>query len=275
MNEYREHFSEISGLIDTHAHLSMLQPDGISVEEGIAQLFAAGFGGIIDVGTDANDLSRRTNRFSRFERVRFAAGVWPYPHAIADPNRPLAELEAQIAETPQSLLAAVGECGLDRHRNKPETGADIAGEQKLFEGQLDLAMRLNLPIIIHSREAPEETARILADHPGVRGVIHSFSYGIPEARDFLNLGYYLSFTGVLTYKNAQNLREAIAFAPPDRILLETDAPFLAPLPFRGKPAHPCMILETYQFASNLLNIPLETLKNRIARNTADLFWSTA
>jgi TatD DNase family protein len=273
MNAYREKKekkSELTGLIDTHAHLAMLKRERDSeTETALAELFAEGFRGIIDIGTDADDLHRRQERFAGFEHIRFAAGIWPYPHAIADPFGQFAVLETQIASASPRGLAAVGECGLDRHHNK--AGSDLAGERRLFELHLDLAEKLNLPIIIHSRDAPDETRIILAEHPGVRGVIHSFSYGVPEARNFLNLGYYLSFTGVLTYKNAHNLREALAFAPLDRVLLETDAPFLAPQPFRGQPSHPGMILETYLCACALLGLPLEDLKNRIAANCAALF----
>ncbi|MDR0525829.1 MAG: TatD family hydrolase [Spirochaetaceae bacterium] len=271
MYEYPGKKTFFTGLIDTHAHLSMLKEDEVSREARVRELFDAGFGCIVDIGTEADDLSLRMADFAGFEGVRFAAGVWPYPQAITDPEGRLSTLEAQMAGAPRDSLAALGECGLDRHHNRPSAGADLAGERRLFEGHLHLAEKLNLPIIIHSREAFEETKAILASHSGPRGVIHSFSYGLPEARDFLNLGYYLSFTGVLTYKNAFNLREALIFAPRDRILLETDSPFLAPRPFRGKPAHPGMVLETYRCAAELLGLDLEDLKSRIAENCLNLF----
>jgi TatD DNase family protein len=107
-------------------------------------------------------------------------------------------------------------------------------------------------------------------------VIHCFSYGAAEARTFLDLGYHLSFAGNLSYKNARNLREALCFTPPDRLLLETDAPFLAPVPHRGKPSHPGMVAETYALAAELRGISLPSLAAQVSGNALSLFafaWS--
>ncbi|MFP3043707.1 TatD family hydrolase [Treponema primitia] len=272
-------------LIDTHAHLSMLDeydarfsaqrgipPTFPSTETRINELFASGFGGIIDIGTQAEDLPGRIAAFSRFERVRFSAGLWPDPENIAGRRERASQLEAHIAAAPPGLVVAVGECGLDHHQELPPgTELDKAGEAELLEMLLDLAGRLKLPIIIHSRDAPGETAAILAGHPEVRGVIHCFSYGKDEARSFLDLGYYISFAGNLTYKNAPNLREALPFVPQDRLLLETDSPFLAPVPHRGKPANPGMVAENYTLAAELRGISQKALGERIAENAENLF----
>jgi TatD DNase family protein len=136
---------------------------------------------------------------------------------------------------------------------------------------LDLAERRNLPVIIHSRDAAEETAAVLAGFPGIRGVIHCFSYGTTEARIFLNLGWHISFAGNLTYKNAGNLRETLCFVPPDRLLLETDSPFLAPVPHRGKPSHPGMVAENYALAAELRGVSLRSLAAGIRDNAISLF----
>jgi TatD DNase family protein len=272
-------------LIDTHAHLSMLDDfyARFSAQQGtpgefpgtaalINGLFAEGFGGILDIGTQAGDLPERIALFSRFERVRFSAGLWPDPENIAGRRELVPQLEAHIAVAPPGLVAAVGECGLDHHQELPPgTELDKAGETELLEMLLDLAGRLALPIIIHSRDAPEETAVILARHPGVRGVIHCFSYGKDEARKFLDLGYYISFAGNVTYKNAPKLREALLFVPQDRLLLETDSPFLAPVPHRGKPANPGMVVENYTLAAELRGIGLIALGEQIAENAENLF----
>ena len=140
-----------------------------------------------------------------------------------------------------------------------------------MELQLDLARRLKLPVIIHSRDAPGETAEILGSRPGVSGVIHCFSYGPAEARRFLDLGFFISFAGNLTYKNAAVIREACAMVPGDRLLLETDCPYLAPVPFRGKPAHPGMAAETYRLAAEIRAEDFETMSERIAVNVRNLF----
>jgi TatD DNase family protein len=257
--------------IDTHAHLSLLSGRGIPAEARLTELCATGFGGIIDVGTEADDLRGRIGAFARFEKVRFSAGIWPSPEAISGRNGRVRVLAGEIAAAPPGLIVAVGECGLDRHWTTVESGVDLAAEGELLEMQLDLARHLNLPIIIHSRDAATETAGILAAYPGVRGVIHCFSYGIPEAKRFLDLGYHISFAGNATYKNAISIREALGFVPSDRLLLETDSPYLAPVPYRGKSAEPGMVTETYALAAELRAVPLESLKEQIASNVRELF----
>jgi TatD DNase family protein len=257
--------------IDTHAHLSLLPQGAISGEARLFQLFQEGFGGIIDIGTEAADLQFRLKAFAQFDRIRFSAGIWPSKESIAARKRLIPCLEQHISTTPQGRLIAIGECGLDRHHNQVATGADLAGERELLEQHLDIAQRHKLPVIIHSRQSAKETGEILSLYPHVHGVIHCFSYGIPEAKSFLELGYYLSFAGTLTYKNAQGLREALQFVPLDRLLLETDAPYLAPQPFRGKPSEPGMVAETYRLAAALRQIPLEALQAAIAQNVSALF----
>jgi TatD DNase family protein len=265
-------------LIDTHAHLSMLddhnarfaaqrKPAGTfpGAETLVSGLFAAGFGGIIDIGTQVDDLPGRIAAFSQFERVRFTAGLWPDPPNIAGRREFVPRLESLIAAAPRGSVVAVGECGLDHHQELPPgVELDKAGEVELLDMLLDLAFRLDLPIIIHSRDAPGETAAALAKHPGVRGVIHCFSYGQEEARTFLDLGYHISFAGNLTYRNAHNLQEALPFVPEDRLLLETDSPYLAPTPHRGKPANPGMVAATYVLAADLRGITPGAMGERIA-----------
>jgi TatD DNase family protein len=272
-------------IIDTHAHLSMLDefnarfnaqkegsPAFVGAEALTKGLFDSGLGGIIDIGTRAEDLPPRIAAFSRFERVRFSAGLWPDPENIAGRRELVPHLERNIAAAEPGLVVAVGECGLDHHQSLPGgTELDKAGERELLEMLLNLAERRNLPIIIHSRDAPAETAAILAGFPGVRGVIHCFSYGAAEARTFLDLGYHISFAGNLSYKNARNLREALCVVPPDRLLLETDSPFLAPVPHRGKPAHPGMVAENYALAAELRGVSLETLAAGVRGNAVSLF----
>jgi TatD DNase family protein len=257
--------------IDTHAHLCQFASRGIPAEERLKGLFAEGFRGIIDIGTEAGDLRGRIDAFSGFERVRFSTGIWPSPEAIARRGELTALIEGQAGSVPRRLVVAVGEFGLDRHSNKAESGADLRGERELMELQMDLAKRLDLPVIIHSREAPGETAEVLAAYPEVRGEIHCFSYGKAEARAFLDLGYYLSFAGNLTYKNAGALREALCSVPPDRLLLETDAPYLAPVPYRGKPSDPGMVAETYKLAAELRGTDPETLGEQVRLNVRNLF----
>jgi TatD DNase family protein len=140
-----------------------------------------------------------------------------------------------------------------------------------MEMQLELARRLKLPVIIHSRDAPGETAEILGRYTDVRGVIHCFSYGGAEITAFLDMGHFISFAGNLTYKNADALRDACKAVPGDRLLLETDCPYLAPVPFRGKPADPGMVEENYKLAAELRGISVMALAEQITANVKELF----
>jgi TatD DNase family protein len=261
----------ITGFIDTHAHLGFLGERGIDAHECLNGLFEKGFGGIIDIGTEADDLAGRLAAFSRYERVRFSAGVWPSWEAAGSGPELVRELERQIRAAPKGLVVAVGECGLDYHQRTDKAGENREGAAELLLLQLDLAERLGLPVIIHSRDAPEDTIGLLSSRPGLPGVIHCFSYTKEEVRVFLNLGYYVSFAGSLTYKNAQNLRDALAYVPLDRLLLETDAPYLAPAPLRGKASDPGMVAHTYALAAGLLNMDIAALTGQIAANTQALF----
>ncbi len=261
---------------DTHAHLSSLTRPG--PEAMLEELFAPGgadggiaFGAILDVGTEADDLADRMERFGAWPRVRFSAGIWPSAEAIARRDEQMALLAAEVDAADRRKLAAIGECGLDRHWNRADNGADLAGEGELFDAQLRLALRRGLPVIVHSREAAEETARRIAAVPGTRGVIHCFSYTQAEAFRFLDLGLYLSFAGTITYKNSGDLRQALQAVPAERLLLETDAPYLAPVPFRGRPAGPGMIAHTYAAAAELRGVSVADLAALVARNAAELF----
>lgn len=256
-----------AGMFDTHAHLSYLAERGIDADACVSALFGAGFAGIIDIGTAAGDLPARMAAFAKFERVRFAAGCWPWKAAVAGRHEALALLEKTAAEA-GGALAAIGECGFDR-REHPE--ASVA-ERELFEGQMALARRLGLPLIVHSRDAPADTLDALARLDGVTALVHCFSYGPDEARAFVRLGCHISFAGNLTFKNAGLLRDAIRVVPLDRLLLETDSPFLAPVPHRGQSAHPGMVAETYRVAADVLGIPLDTLKPLVRRNAEALFF---
>ena len=257
----------LRALTDTHAHLSSLDERGIGADACLDALEAAGFGAILDVGTEPLDLAGRLSRFSRRRGVRFSAGIWPYAAVLGRLDAALAELEGAVAAAPAGAVAAIGECGYDRRENP----ASPREEAELFERQLDLARRLSLPVIVHSRDAAEKTLETLSQFPAVRGVIHCFSYTAAEAARFLALGFFLSFAGNLTYKNAENLRDALRAVPPERLLLETDSPYLAPVPHRGKPCHPGLVVETYRTAAAVLGVELEALREHVAANAAELF----
>ena len=269
--------------VDTHAHLSGLAKRGMDTHQILHGLFAEGFAGIIDISLEPGDLQNRMEEFSGYPKVRFASGLWPHAASIANRKKLVEELKRDILACSSSLavqqgndplrICALGEFGLDHHWNSEDHDGktDSAGERELMEMQMEAAQRLCLPVIIHSRDAAEETAQILFRYPQVRGVVHCFSYGPEEAKTFLGLGYYISFAGNITYKNAGIIQDACKVVPADKLLLETDCPYLAPVPHRGKPAHPGMVEECYKKAAEIRGTDIETLTAQITENVKALF----
>ena len=162
-------------------------------------------------------------------------------------------------------IIAIGEIGLDYHYSKENKDEQI----KLLERQLQMAEKYKMPVIIHSREATLDTLTILKKY-SVKGVIHSFSGSLETAKEYLKMGYLLGVNGVITFKNA-NIKEVIKEIPLDKIILETDSPYLTPEPFRGHKNSPAHILEIAKFVADLKNVSLEDLANITNQNIADLF----
>jgi TatD DNase family protein len=232
---------------------------------------------LLDIGTEPSDLRARTallgqggRDLSRASFLRYSAGVWPSAESLASPGSSLSALEAAIAEAASGgiRIAAIGEGGLDYHHM--EAGAEAQG--LLFSGQLKLASRLALPMIVHSREAAADTLSFIR---GARAsapvIIHCFGYGPDEARAFLDLGCNVSFAGNLTYKGSEGLRAACAIVPADRLLLETDSPYMNPMPRRGKPSTPRDIERTYALAADLRGVEVAELAETVSRNAQALF----
>ena len=169
-------------------------------------------------------------------------------------------------ESSESLVA-LGETGLDYYHTKEY----LAHQDQCFHSHCELALEYNLPIIIHTREAGEDTLAILRQYPGLQGVIHCFTETQEFARKALDLGYYISFSGIITFKNAYELRDVVKYTPVDRILSETDAPFLSPVPHRGKKNHPCHVRYVVEEISRLKSMSIDDLEIRLLRNTQKLF----
>ncbi|MDY5831543.1 MAG: TatD family hydrolase, partial [Treponema sp.] len=180
-------------------------------------------------------------------------------------------------------IIALGECGLDHHwnpsgedhRNAEDFSTDMfRSEKELFEMQLLLAKDLSLPVIIHSRDAFKETLESVKKIDYHNGIIHCYSYGKTEAKEFLDYGWYISFSGSITYtkKRCMNeMEELIKSIPYDRILVETDSPYLAPVPFRGKVNSPSLIKNTYDFIAKIKGISSEELSALVDKNISKLF----
>lgn len=257
----------------------------------------------MDVGTLADDLNERDKFFlkaldyleeedkSKIKKmIHFSAGIWPDLDSIKNRFAKMEILKNQIEEFKKEenpfckKLVALGEGGLDHHWNP--AGADgrneadfdretYLGEKELFHMQLDLAKELNLPFIVHSRDAFQDTLEVLKSATSTCGIIHCYSYGIEEARHFLDLGYYISLSGSQTYTKKNKMEECkalIKYIPDDRLLLETDSPYLTPVPFRGKMTNnPSLVKYTYVFVSNIKGITMTELSSIVDKNCHSLF----
>lgn len=180
-------------------------------------------------------------------------------------------------------VVAIGECGLDHHWNvsgadgRAESDFDEAmflGESEMFEAQLDMAKRMKLPVVVHSRDAFDGTLECIKNVGYDNGIIHCFSYGIDEARAFLERGWYLAFGGGVTYTKKSKMEammELLRFVPKERLLLETDAPYLAPVPFRGTPNNPLLIEHSYKFIADSRGMSVESLCETVDENIKNLF----
>jgi TatD DNase family protein len=210
---------------DQHAHL-----DPATADEALAECREAGVLRLIDVGTDVESSKRAIAMAERFPEVWATAGVHPH-----DADGGIDGLEALLAH---ERVVGVGECGLDYHYDHSARDA----QRRVFADQIALAHLHGLALVIHTREAWDDTFDILGSE-GVpeRTVMHCFTGGPDEARTCLDLGAHLSFSGIVTFPSAPELREAAALCPSDRLLVETDAPYLAPVPHRGRRNRPALV----------------------------------
>lgn len=212
-------------LFDTHAHYDdeKFDPDR---RELLASMPANGVGLIVDPASDIASARRAREIAREFDLVYFAAGV--HPHEAAEAEDTYLEDIRVLRRDPKCV--AVGEIGLDYHYDFSPRPV----QRRVFGEQLELAKELSLPVIIHEREAAQDNLDILKAHPGVRGVVHCFSGSWETAKVLLDMGFYLGFTGVITFKNARKPLEVVQKMPLDRLVIETDSPYMAPVPHRGE-----------------------------------------
>jgi TatD DNase family protein len=250
-------------MIDTHAHLDF--PDfAEDLDEIIEEAEATGISRIVNIGCDAKSSRASVDLARRFSRVFAAIGV--HPHDAKTYN---GQVEQELLELANDFkVVAIGEIGLDFYRDHSPRGI----QREVFVRQIGLAKRLALPIVVHIRQAYEEALDILAaEEAWETGVVlHCFSGTQRDARRAIDLGFSLSFGGTLTFKNSR-LPELVREVPVERILLETDCPFLAPHPHRGKRNHPALVKLVYEKLSEVLQFAPEKLEARIDQNAEAFF----
>lgn len=216
----------MSKIIDTHSHYDDQQFDE-DRNQILENLSESNIEWIVNVSADMDSAKATCELVKNYASVYGAIGV--HPNETGEMTEQDIDWLREKSKEPKIL--AIGEIGLDYYWDEP----DREIQKRWFRRQLELAKEVNLPVIIHSRDAAADTLSIMkeANCGDIGGVIHCFSYGVEMAREYLNLGYYLGIGGVLTFKNARKLKEVVEYAPMDRLVLETDCPYLAPVPHRG------------------------------------------
>jgi TatD DNase family protein len=248
-------------LIDSHAHLDSPQFDP-DREHVVRRALEANVK-IISIATDVPS-SHKTLEIARKYELRCAVGVHPHEAEQFSEEETLAQLRRLCAE-PE--VVAVGEIGLDYFKEY----APRSAQQRAFRAQLALAQELQKPVVIHLRDAAEDLLQILKEHPGVRGVVHSFTGDWALAQELLDLGMYLSVNGIVTFERSHVLRETVAKIPIERLLLETDCPYLAPVPLRGKRNEPSFVRYVAQTVTQIKKLSFEEIAQATTRNAQELF----
>jgi len=253
-------------MIDSHCHLDTDAFD-VDRDEVLGRARAAGVTTFVCIGAGSDTTSARRAVALAAARPEVYASVGVHPHDVAGMTEvDWGELDA-LARAPR--VVGIGETGLDYHYNHSPPD----DQRRAYERFVALARAARRPVISHVRDAHDDALSILrgAGAAEVGGVIHCFTGGVAEARQYLDLGHHLSFSGILTFKNAAPIRAAAAFAPADRILVETDAPFLAPVPHRGKRNEPAFMTETLRVLAEVRGAAIADVEAATIENTRRLF----
>jgi TatD DNase family protein len=255
-------------LIDSHCHLDF---DSLSADlDGVlARAAANGVTGMVTISTRVREFARLTAIAETHDNVWCSVGTHP-ENAADEPDVATEEL-VRLAGHPKCV--AIGEAGLDYHYDGPPHDLQAVS----FRRHIAAARETDLPLVIHARDADEDVAAILEDESKKGAfpfILHCFSSGPELARRGLALGGYISFSGILTFKNAESIREVAAFAPADRLLVETDAPYLAPVPHRGKPNEPAFVRHTAERLAEVRGVSFEEIARQTTTNFAELFAKT-
>jgi TatD DNase family protein len=249
-------------LIDSHAHLEMLESAAIALEEAAR----AGVKKIISIGVDLSSSRKASILAKKYPNVYHSVGLHPHDAATAAVPGFWREFRQLVEARPP---VAIGECGLDYFRN-----LSAAREQRqVFIRQIEVAREYNLPLVIHDREAHQDVLAIMRDYGAGQtgGVLHCFSGDLDMAQQVLSMGFYLGIAGVITYKKNAGLRSLAAQAPKERLLLETDCPYLAPEPLRGRKNQPAYIRYTAQTLAEAWGLPLPATIAQTTANSERLF----
>lgn len=252
--------------IDTHAHLDMIK--GMSPEEAVSRSRKKGVKYIINIGSSISGSDKSVKYSTRLKEVYASVGV--HPHDAKDFGySELSHLKGLIKRDDKKKIVAIGETGFDLYRNL----SSIEKQEKAFVQQIELALDNDLPLIIHNRDADDYTISVLKRYidDGLRGVVHCFSGDLEFAQRCLDLGLYISFTGVITYPKTTELEKVVRYISLDKVFLETDAPFLSPQVLRGKENYPGNVYYIALRIADIKDISLDKVAETTSRNALAFF----
>jgi len=252
-------------LIDTHCHLTF-DPLAEDVPAVIERSRAAGVAGWITVGTHLEDSRKAVELAAQYENMYATVGI--HPHDAKDGNTDALNELRRLAQGEK--VVAIGETGLDFHYNLSK----VPDQKRVFAAHLEIAGELGLPVVVHCREAFDETMEILDQHGrGLKGVVfHCFSGSVEQAQEVLDRGYHVSFTGVVTFENAEATREAARAIPLEKLMVETDCPYMSPEPVRKqKPNEPALMVHTARFLAQLKGVSLDDLAQATTETAVRFF----
>lgn len=258
-------------LVDSHCHIHLLPDYPACVEAVLAQAHDHGVEWMLNVGVSLEDMPELIN-LAAFDAVYISAGV----HPNEQPGIVYSEETLIAAATSHPKIIAIGETGLDYYRQDDST-QDLSWQRERFITHMSVAKKLNKPLIIHSRQARQDTISLLRQENArdVGGVMHCFTEDWEMAKQALDLGFYISFSGIVTFKTATELQDVAKKVPLDRIFIETDCPYLAPVPFRGKTNQPAYVKYTAEFLAGLRGESVEEFSRQSSENFKALFSNAA
>ena len=252
-------------IIETHCHLDYLKEKPLA--EILQEAKDNGVERIITIAVEPDNLDEVMKLADENEMIFFTQGTHPHDAKLSS-DKDLATVEERCSH---KKMVAVGEIGLDYHYDHSPREKQI----EVFKQHLEIAIKKQKPVVIHTREADEDMMKILSEYAprlSKKGVVHSFSSGAELAKKALELGFYLGFNGMITFKKAQNVRDIVAFCPLDQLLLETDSPFLTPVPHRGKENSPAKLPHILEKVAEIKNLTPEEVATTCFQNSMDLFF---
>ncbi len=251
--------------VDSHCHLSF--PELAARIDGIrADMQAARVDRALCICTTLEEFDAVHGLAQRFDNFWASVGVHPDTEGVREPG-----VDELVALAGRPRVVAIGETGLDYYRLNGRSVADMAWQRERFRVHIRAGRRTGLPLVIHTRSASDDTLALLREEGGHHGVFHCFTETEAVARAALDLGFFISFSGILTFKTAADLREVARFVPLDRCLIETDSPYLAPVPFRGKTNSPAYVPHVAAQIAALKGVDVEAVAEATSRNFERLF----